>query len=515
MSKGDYDTDFSFMNSGSLFPSKEIRQRNSVYRWRAKEFSGQYADGKCLIGIENGVNTTLNYKTISTNYFKLLTNKMGDLVFNNNITIRSGNITRDKKINKLVESTNWCNDIRSAFKKATIYGDACIKTYAGGISAFSPLNCFKVVDEHDVENVLGYVMYEFLYTSDKGVKHITHIRFEINFKGRVFEQVRLFSGCSRFGTVGSAVDYTYKDRIIPKTGVWYDTGVDDCELVQWLTINQESDGVYGESLYCDIEDVVFAVEQRLSSEYHGLNNLQNPFLVLGASAVQTDQATGERSVKLIDNKIMIQRDSGGVKPEFIAPEYKLEASETLVETLRDLIYELSELSRSYLSGQYSGNPSEESINNLIKSAIDKGNRLITEMMGAFKDSLYVLCRLNGINIAKEELTLDFNVGRADDGMTIMNVCEKAVSNKILSRATLREKYYGYTREQSEAEERQIELENSGNNDQLANNDTQIVKEADSDSKQIEEIDNKNDKDKDNEKENSGKEIKEEGQNEVE
>lgn len=495
-SRGKYDTDFSFMKSGNkLFPSHEVRQRNSVYRFRFKEFNGSYAENKQLIAMVDGVETSINYKVLSTNYFKLLTNKMSDLVFNNDITIKTGDIKRDKDIYALVDKVGWADGIRKAFKKATIYGDACIKTYKNGVSAFSPLNCFKVVDIHDVSKTLAYCLYEYLYTETGGVRYLTHIRFEIHFKGKIFEQVKLYSGNYRSGSIGKAVDFNYRNRLIPKNGAWYDTGIDDCELIQWLSINQEADGVYGESLYADIQDLVFALEQRISSEYYALNNLQNPFLVIGASAIQTDQKTGQRSVKLIDNKILVQREGDGVKPEFVSPEYKLESSEQLVETLRDLIYELSELSKSYLSGQYSGNPSEESINNLIKSAIDKGNRLITEMYYSIRDSLYVLCRLNGINILKEDINISFNVGRTDDGMKVIEICEKAVNNKILSKATVREKYFGYNKEQSDAEDRQIELENSNSNQQyeeVKDNDDNLTSEN------IEKINKENKEDKQDE-----------------
>lgn len=498
ISKGNYDTDLSFIRSGNrAFPSREVRDRNTVYRFRGKEFDGSYAKNKRLIAMIDGVESEIEYRTLSTNYFKLLSNKMTDLVFNNDISVKTGDIKRDKDVNALIEKVNWVSEIRKAFKKSTIYGDACIKTYVGGVSAFNPTNCIKIVDVHNISRVIAYCLYEYLYQETDGVKYITHIRFEIHFKGKVYEQVNMFSGSYVYGSIGKKVDYKYKDRIIPKEGIWYDTGVDDCEMIQWLNINQEADGVYGDSLYSDIQDLVFALEQRLSSEYYSLNNLQNPFLIIGAHALQTDQRTGERSLKLINNKILIQQENNGVEPKFVAPEYKLDASEELVSTIRDLIYEMSEISKSYLSGQYSGNPSEESINNLIKSAIDKASRLETEVYTVFRDSLYVLCRLNGIEIKKEDITINFNIGRADDGLNIMNICEKAVTNKILSKATVREKYFGYNKEQSDEEDRQIEIENSSNSEQIV------------------EIDNNGEQTSNNEVEIKDKEIKEDKQNEVE
>ena len=119
------------------------------------------------------------------------------------------------------------------------------------------------------------------------------------------------------------------------------------------------------------------------------------------------------------------------------------------------------------------NGSQPTLNNTIKSAIDKGNRLITEMYSSFRDSLYVLCRLNNININKEDITITFNIGRTDDDAKVSEICKVLTESKILSKATVREKYYGFNKEQSKNEDKQIELENSSNSNQnikIDNND---------------------------------------------
>ena len=129
------------------------------------------------------------------------------------------------------------------------------------------------------------------------------------------------------------------------------------------------------------------------------------------------------------------------------------------------------MGKTFLSGEYSGNISEESLNNIIKSAIDKGNRLINEMYAGFVDSLYCLCKLNGIDLKREDITIVFNVGRTDDDKAVADVCTTLVQNKILSKATVREKYYGYNKEQSDNEDLQIALE-SGESIQNVENDDQ-------------------------------------------
>lgn len=456
LSKGQYNTDFSFLNPNSTFPSNEVQGRNIVYQFRHKQYTGEYARNKNLIARINDVESEIPYKVVSMNYFKLLSNKMTDLIFNNEVNIKSGDVKRDKQINQLIEKLKWKDAIRKAFKLCTEYGDSCIKTYKDGASAFSPLNCFKVVDQSNINKTLAFVLYEPIYIKINNVKDLRFIRFEIHFKGKIYECVRHYTG----GIIGNAVDFTYKNRIIKEIGNWYSTNVIDCELIQWLSINEEADGVYGESVYQDIQDIVFAIEQRISINQHLLDNSMTPFIIIGGSAVETYQdenGVERRRLKLIDGKFLVTH-SDSVVAEPIELKYNLENSENMLSILQSYLYELSEMGKTYLSGEYSGNISEETLNNTIKSAIDKGNRLITEMYSSIRDSLYCLCLLNDISIKKEDITIDFNIGRTDDDLKVAEVCKVLIDSNILSKATTREKYFGYNKEQSDNEDKQIELE---------------------------------------------------------
>ena len=189
-SKGHYNTDFTFLNNGSAFPSKEVAGRNRVYKWRHKQYTGEYGLNKNLLCMLNGVETDIPYEVLTLNYFKLLSNKMTDLVMNNEISIKTGDTERDKQILKLIEETDWRDSIRTAFKMCTEYGDVCLKTYKTGVSVFSPLHCFKVVDITNKDNVLGHVLYEPIYIKIGNSNKINYIRFEIHFKGKVYECVK-------------------------------------------------------------------------------------------------------------------------------------------------------------------------------------------------------------------------------------------------------------------------------------------------------------------------------------
>lgn len=450
----DYEYDFSFMNTGSKFPTTRMLAKNTEYRFRKKEFSGSYGFNRSLVAMVNKIEKHIPYKLLTLNYFKLLTNKIVDLIFNNEVIIKCGDNTLDTEINNLVEKTDWLNGIRKAVKYVTIYGDSCLKTFKNGVSVFSPLHAFKVVNSNNVDDVKGYVLYNTIIEKRAGKKVIEYIKFEIHIKGFIYECVKEYIGGFNAGTIGKSVDYIYNNRKIPKEGLWYNTGVNNCELVQWLSINIGVDDVYGESVYQDIQDIVFALEHRISMEHHALNSLADPLLIVGMSSVIEDE-NGNYKLKTVNGNMIVTEDRNNDKaitPQSFQQDFKLDVYSDFIDQLKSELYELSELGRVFLSSEYSGNISEESISNLIKGAIDKATRILNDVYYKLRDSLYVLAVLNNINIKKEEITIVFNMGQTDSDKNVAEVCQLLSQYKILSRQSLREKYFGYSKEQSDNEE---------------------------------------------------------------
>lgn len=463
LSRGKYDTDFEFLNANSKFPSDEVRGRAAVYRFRAKQYDGTYAYNRYVTVLLNNIDTDIPYSVITVNYFKLVVNKMIDLITNNDYTIKTGDLAVDKLVNKLVERTGWRSAVNQAFFKVIKFGDCVMKTYKGGVSVTDPLTCFKVVDSNDTNKTLGVVLYEPLRQKIHGQLEYTKIRFEIHFKGKIYECVKQYSGGFYTGTIGESVEYTYKGRTIKKEGNWYETGVDDVELVQWLTVNKEADGVYGESVFQDIQDIIFAMEKRLSIMNGLLDNQASPMLIMGMSSLEeTEQGYRVKTIYTPNGgQVLVTEDRVGDKfmePKPLQQVLDLSNSENMLDILRSYFYELSEMGKTFLSGEYGGNISEETLNNTIKSAIDKANRVVTEVYDKIRDSLYALCKLNGIDVNREDITITFNIGRTDDDMRVAEICKTLIEAGILSKNTVRSRYFGYNEEQSKQEQEQIDLE---------------------------------------------------------
>lgn len=470
--KGQYDTDISNIKTGSMFPSPEVRGRNIIYKNNMRLYTGEYAKNKKLIARINGNEKAINYKILPLNYFRLIVNKIESLLFSNEIIIRTGDIERDHIVNKLIEQTSWLNSIREGVKMCEIYGDCILKTYRYGVSVAAPNLGYKVINKQNKKETDLYVLREILYNdtdrSYDGNQLIkaTHIRILISGPGFDYERVYEYQGDQNVGIIGRPVRYKYNNRWIPRSGRYYWTGIQN-HTVQWLSVNTEADGVYGEASFSNIKEVVFALEKRISMDNFILDAHGFPILIVGQSMVKTDEETGEYYISFVNNQFMIDKTGGETKPQYLTWDGHLDNSEQIKDTLRSYFYELSELGRTFLSGEYKGNLSETAIQNIIQSAIDRGNREINSLYKQIRASLYVLCRLNDIDIEEGDINIEFNIGRADDIQVLSTVSETLKSAGLFSKQTILQKFWGYSSEDASAEMEQIKKEESSNDNERA------------------------------------------------
>lgn len=447
----DYDISLDNIKVGNYFPSNNVSRRQSIYRYYERLYDGSYAYNRRLTYLDAMLGEMeLPYKVTPLNYFQLVVDKIVSLMFGNEVMITTGDIDRDKAVKSLAERVNWSESMSKAVKMACILGDSCIKTYKDGVSVFKPYNCYKVLNQSNIDDVLCYVLYEFLYNKDdKGEKKPSFIRIELHFKGIIKEYVFNWTGSAYRGTIGEPVDYKYNNRIIKSTGNDYSVE-DDITLIQWMSTNKNIDGVYGNPAFKSIIKIVEQLELRLSAEGSVVDNHIKPILVVGQNNIYQNEKTGEITLKQLNGKYIINNGDGpGL--EYLTWDGKLDASKSIREDLMSYMYELSELGRTFLSGEYSGNISEETFTNTIKSAIDKAIRIYNEVWSTMRQSLYVLCRLNGIKIDLYELNIINNIGRTDDDFKVAEIIEKLNTAGIFSKATLLEKYFGYTKEQANEE----------------------------------------------------------------
>lgn len=447
--RGAYETDLSLINALEQFPSPEIIDRNKNYKYCQTLYDGSYSKNRMLKAKFKEATIDVNYKVTPINQFKLTVSKLDSLIFGNEVTIKTGDIERDSKIENLMIRTNFIDSIRKALTTAEIRGDSCMKIYRNGVSTFSPEFAYKVVSEFNVNETLAIVSYQYIFTGERKTKRITHIHFEVAMNGVIFEQVFSYNGNTMYGTLGYPVEYEFDGTLIPKDGLETFTGINDETTTQWIRINQADDEVYGKSPLLDINDIVTALELRLSSEQLVLDKHESPLLVLDEAFFSHNESTGNMTIKSVAGKYLpVGSGQNRVKPEYVTWNGNLEASQLLKEDLMGYLYQLSELGRPFMTGEYTGNISEETMNNTIKSAIDRARRDLSDINTGIRNALYVLCNLNGIAIEKEELKIEFNVGRSDDLKSKIDLMKSMKDSGLLSDKTILEKVMGWNAEQA-------------------------------------------------------------------
>ncbi len=417
-------TSLDFIKVGNVFPPVGDTNRRNKYLINQRRFDGTYAKDRVLIIKDNNSNIRkLPWKVTKLNKFKLYTNKMDNLVFKGDPIIVTGDSSRDREVKRLVERTGWMRSIRKAFKNMEIYGDGPIKTFKDGASAFDPSFGFKVVNPANIDEVLAYVIYE--YILDKEGKQIAYVRFEIHKKGQIIEIVFEYNG----NKLGENIDYKYNGRSISKDGNVYETGVDE-HLVQWLSVDTSNNDVYGASPYDDFADLVFEAERRQTLEMKVIDAHSEPIVIVGVGTLRENEVTGEVEAPEIGGVLEVKQ--GDVEPKYITWDGKMDSSEKMMDRLFSEIYEITELGKTFMTGEYQGNISDDTINSLVKSAIDRGNRHVWEIYYEVVKSLYVLCRLNDIDVNISDLSIVFQIGQVENIKTITDVLNSRVEKGTMS-----------------------------------------------------------------------------------
>ena len=347
-----FDTDLSSIQIGENFPSQSCVLRNLKYKFMMNLYDGGYARDKYIGTIVNNRYINTPYKTIPTFKFETVINKLDSLMFCNDIKINTGDIERDKKVEKLINNTNWMDSIRRAVKMAEIYGDSYIKTYRQGVSVIEPFNAFKVVDSNNKQEVKYYVLHQIIY--DKNTDE-SYIRFILSSKGMEYEKVNKANNANYGGgcKIGENVKYKIGNRWISKLGNKYDTNINDCETVQCISVNTlKNEGVYGTSALEPIYPLVFAIENRYSTENSILDVHGKPMLLVSSSMVMPDESTGGYKLRKVDDNYMVIDGADVNKPAYLTWDGKLDNSENLRNALLEEFYSLTEMGKTFLSGDY-------------------------------------------------------------------------------------------------------------------------------------------------------------------
>lgn len=450
------ETSFDVISSNSKFPSNPILLRNARYRVSENRFNGTYNKNvRVKVLDKDGTPHIVNWNMLTLNYYKNYTNKMDGLIFQNDPIIRTGNDDMNTRVNKLIEKTKWLKGIREAIRYLEIFGDVYIKTYKNGISAIKPYNCFTVVDSNDVNNILGHVLIDYIL-DDKNV--ISKVRFETHMEnGYIYERVYKYNGVA----LGNPVKYTNKyGRTISENGSVTNNKI-ECSMIQHIKIDS-SNGVYGCSPYDDFSSIITELERRQTLGIKVLDAHTEPTVAVATGTLKENEVTGKVENDVIGN--IVEVPFGSMLPTYIEWNGKLDENNKMIDLLFSELYQISELGKTFMTGEYTGNISEESLNLLVKSAVDKANRHVFDIWYDVKESLYVLCKLNGINVDKEDINIAFNVGQSESNKIVSDIINSRVTSGTLSLESCLIKYEGLSKEQATLEIDKIKKERGNKNE---------------------------------------------------
>lgn len=439
-----------YIKSGCEWPPKDLIIRQRYQKFSMSLYTGEYAYFRKWIAIFDNIEKELPYTLLKLNYFKLIADKIVSLAFNNELLIKTGNEETDRQLQELCNRVGFEDSIRRALLFSEIYGDSIIRVYKDGINVLPPYFGIKNVSDHDIDNTESITLYEPL-TDTSG--NVSAVRFEIHYKNRITEFVHSFNS----GTLGSRIRYEYYGRVIPERGkTYYYPELDDVNTCQWCTLNKDI-SIYGTSAFDGIKDIVFSLESLVSARNYTIMDNAQPSLIVGLSMFATNEETGSYELKKIKDKYLI-RDSDG-EPKYLewGGDNTVHARE-LQEDLMQNLYELSEISKSVMTGDYKGQVSNETLETSAKSATERASRDVGELWYQFRNALFSLARLNGIDISLENLTLTFNISRTLTDQEIAEIATTLQSNQMLSRRSILKKYFGFTDEQCDSEFSLIESE---------------------------------------------------------
>lgn len=433
---------------GMSWPPGELQALNRYQKFSLSLYTGEYSYNRKWIAFVDNIEREIPYCLLKLNYFKLIADKVVSLAFSNELLIRTGSEETDRQLQKLCDRVGFEKSIKQALLYSEIFGDSVLRVYKDGINVIPPYWGIKNVSPYDIDEIESITLFEYLYDESYNAYAV---RFEIHYPESIVE----FAHALEAGSLGPRISVKYQGRVISERGNRYRYpelgGINTC---LWCSLNRDV-SVYGSSAFDQIRDLVFTLESLTSQQTYIISDNTQPFLVMGMSMFTSNEETGQYELKKIRDKYLI-KDSDGDPTYLEWGGDNIQHAANLSEDIMQSIYELSEISKSVISGEYSGQVTNETLQTTAKSAIDRAQRDVSDLWYQFRDALFVLAKLNGIDVNQDDLILTFNIDRSLSDTEIAEVVSTITGSKILSRKTILKKYFGFTDDQCDEELRMIQ-----------------------------------------------------------
>lgn len=391
------------ISEGKPFPPYMSRERIEGYDENLIRFKGKYNEGK-FIRIKNLNGGIDSFPLITENFFKLMTMKLQGLLLNEKpILVVKDNDAESLVLNKVVNDSGFWKALLSAYRNFSSLGSGVLylsyKDKKPKVNSVNPKYVYKVVNPQNIDEVVCYILVQPIYKVDyteTNYNKIEKLRVLYHYKGYYIEKWFEFN---EMGSIGKKLKQKK-----------YETGLSDF-AVFIMDNGCPIDEVWGHSDYENIADIVNLYEQTLTLVGAVLIKNINPILQVPYGTLTQNEQTGKLELAADGaNGSVLEAEKDAADTKFITYDMQISDIMKYVETLLNELGIQTEMSKTFLTGEFTSNLSGAAIKNLLKAPLDKISRSIDEMDDALKGLLVQMLGLVDITVEANDIGIIWQDG---------------------------------------------------------------------------------------------------------
>lgn len=403
-------TEIKAFEEGMPFPPYMSRERLSEYEKNLKRFSGKYNEN-AYIRVKNINGGKDSFPILTENFYKLITLKLQGLLLNEKPLLSfNNNVENTKILNDVINDSNFWLSFQQSFRNFSSLGTGALYlSFSNGkpkVNSVNPVHLYKIVDAMNIDHVTCYVLAQPIYNIDyKNISFttISKIRLLYHYKGYYIERLYEYNESSlEFG------------KLLEEKRV--ETGLTDFAVFVYENC-PPTDEVYGQSDYDSIKDIVGIYEQTLTLVNVVLVKNINPIIQVPTGVLVENEKTG--SVQAPEGGSFVEISEGDIK--YVTYDMQLQDTVAYLTTLLTEIGIQSEMSKTFLTGEFASNLSGEAIKSLLKSPLDKISRSIDQLDSTIKSLFVQMLHLVGVECTNADISIvwrDGISGTSDDLETV-------------------------------------------------------------------------------------------------
>lgn len=404
-------TSIDAISENKPFPPYVSRDRIDSYDLNLSRFKGTYNKDK-IIRIKNLNGGVDSFPLITENFFKLMTLKLQGLLLNEKpLLLIKDNDELTLILNKVVNDSGFWKALLSVYRNFSSLGSGVLylsyKNNKPKVNSVNPKYVYKVVNPQNIDEVVCFILVQPIYTVDYTAPYsekIEQLRVMYHYKGYYIEKWYEYDNCGQIG-----------QKLKQKK---YKTGLTDF-AVFCMDNATPIDSVWGCSDYDNIGDIVNLYEQTLTIVGAVLIKNINPILQVPYGTLTQNEQTGKLEAPTNGDVIEAEKDAADTK--FITYDMQISDIMEYVQTLLNELGIQSEMSKTFLTGEFTSNLSGAAIKNLLKAPLDKISRSIDEMDYVLKALMVQMLGLVNVVVEPNDIGIIWQDGIASTDETKPNV----------------------------------------------------------------------------------------------